>query len=400
MHLSVMQIFLWTFGIAFFGVFFAVPLRKEIIVREQLTFPSGTATAEMIAVLNKQDVSSFQQHRIVEEATDGTGEHDDVTEAAGNAQRWGILAKTFALSGAYELIAYFVPIIKSIPVFGAVTAPSWGWYLTPSASYVGQGMIMGFRVACSQMAGALVGWVVLGPIVKRQGWVDSTIMDAKDGVKGWLIWFSLAIIFAESIVSLLLLIVEVVHIWLQKRQSAWYPWPAASRVSQPHKQKNFRETSFDDDVRPLSSDSDTDPSYNTFGNKASFKDNMSQDDGDFATPSQQVPVVVWGSGLVLSALMCVGLSTWIFDIDVWEPLIAVVASLLVSVIAIRALGQTDLNPVSGVGKLAQLLFSGVAPGNVVANLVAGGIAEAGAQQAGSPFVRFTSHHFQASLQAT
>ena len=28
-------------------------------------------------------------------------------------------------------------------------------------------------------------------------------------------------------------------------------------------------------------------------------------------------------------------------------------------------------------------FSGVAPGNIVANLVAGGIAEAGAQQAGT-----------------
>jgi hypothetical protein len=48
---------------------------------------------------------------------------------------------------------------------------------------------------------------------------------------------------------------------------------------------------------------------------------------------------------------------------------------LVSILAVRALGETDLNPVSGVGKLSQLLFAVVAPGNVISNLVAGAIAE-------------------------
>jgi len=49
---------------------------------------------------------------------------------------------------------------------------------------------------------------------------------------------------------------------------------------------------------------------------------------------------------------------------------------------VRALGQTDLNPVSGVGKLSQIVFAFVAPGHVVANIVAGALAEAGAMQAG------------------
>ena len=42
----------------------------------------------------------------------------------------------------------------------------------------------------------------------------------------------------------------------------------------------------------------------------------------------------------------------------------------------------DLNPVSGLGKLSQLIFAVIQPGNVVANIIAGGVAEAGAQQAG------------------
>lgn len=37
---------------------------------------------------------------------------------------------------------------------------------------------------------------------------------------------------------------------------------------------------------------------------------------------------------------------------------------------------------SGVGKLSQIVFAVVAPGNIIANIIAGAIAEAGAQQAG------------------
>lgn len=48
--------------------------------------------------------------------------------------------------------------------------------------------------------------------------------------------------------------------------------------------------------------------------------------------------------------------------------------------SVRALGETDLNPVSGLGKISQLLFAWIQPGNIVANIIAGGVAEAGAQQ--------------------
>jgi uncharacterized oligopeptide transporter (OPT) family protein len=38
--------------------------------------------------------------------------------------------------------------------------------------------------------------------------------------------------------------------------------------------------------------------------------------------------------------------------------------------------------VSGIGKISQLFFAAVLPGNTLANIIAGGIAEAGAQQSG------------------
>ena len=46
------KMILWAIGVCFFGVVFAVPLRREVIIREKLKFPSGTATALIIAVLH------------------------------------------------------------------------------------------------------------------------------------------------------------------------------------------------------------------------------------------------------------------------------------------------------------------------------------------------------------
>lgn len=51
-HLGLGKLVIWALGICFFGVVFAVPLRKEVIIRENLKFPSGKATALMIGVLH------------------------------------------------------------------------------------------------------------------------------------------------------------------------------------------------------------------------------------------------------------------------------------------------------------------------------------------------------------
>jgi hypothetical protein len=46
------KLVIWSLGVCLFGAIFAVPLRKEVIIREKLRFPSGTATALMIRVLH------------------------------------------------------------------------------------------------------------------------------------------------------------------------------------------------------------------------------------------------------------------------------------------------------------------------------------------------------------
>lgn len=53
LKLGFWKLVLWSLGVCLFGVVFAVPLRKEVIVREKLKFPSGTASALMLRVLHR-----------------------------------------------------------------------------------------------------------------------------------------------------------------------------------------------------------------------------------------------------------------------------------------------------------------------------------------------------------
>ena len=52
LNLPMWKLIVWALGICFFGVVFAVPLRREVIIREKLKFPTGTATALVIGVLH------------------------------------------------------------------------------------------------------------------------------------------------------------------------------------------------------------------------------------------------------------------------------------------------------------------------------------------------------------
>lgn len=110
------KLVLWALGICFFGVVFAVPLRKEVIVREKLKFPSGTATALMIGVLHggeKQKNTKTEDQEDEEEgrALMGEAQRDSHEQSRGESQDeaakrdWKrqirLLTYSFSISGVY-----------------------------------------------------------------------------------------------------------------------------------------------------------------------------------------------------------------------------------------------------------------------------------------------------------
>lgn len=51
---------------------------------------------------------------------------------------------------------------------------------------------MGFETTLSMNLGMLVGWAVLAPLAKHQGWAPGKVSDAEGG-RGWILWIALAI---------------------------------------------------------------------------------------------------------------------------------------------------------------------------------------------------------------
>jgi OPT family oligopeptide transporter len=279
------------------------------------------------------------------------------------------LVWSFSISGIYTLAAHLIPVLGAIPLADWLTGfripfSEWNWYLTPSLSYAGQGIIMGMSTTVSMLMGSIVGWGILGPIAKVWGWAPGPVNDAKTGARGWIIWISLAIMIAESIVSLsVVTIEEIVKRWQASHGTSG--WEASVLETQRARTRHHL----------LNNDDETPKGW-------------------------LVPSWVTYSGLAVSSLLCVFTCSVLFDMSWHIGILSVAIACLLSILAVRALGETDLNPVSGIGKVSQVVFAGVAPGNIVVNLIAGGVAEAGAQQAGDMMQDLkTGHLLHASPRA-
>ena len=318
-ELSVVEQLLWGAALTYFGIFFAVPLRRQTILVEELAFPSGTATAKLIETLHAKH--------------DKTGGPSGTAEVE-VARRWRTLGLSFAASFFLASTGFLFPRLANIDVGALVGLPhlkTWHWTLRPSLSYIGQGMIMRQRPAFSMMGGALIAWAFLGPMARREGWATGPLDSWEDGVQGWLLWVALGLMLAEALTSFGLILLQQLMPLVDRRDSDVLRRP--------------------DKLEP-------------------------------APPPERVPTVWWSSGLVASICLSVAVISPMFGLPLGQMILAVTMSCLIAVLAVRALGQTDLNPVSTVGKLSQLVFAFIAPGHIVANIVAGALAEAGATQAG------------------
>jgi uncharacterized oligopeptide transporter (OPT) family protein len=403
--LSLWKLILWALGLCFFGVVFAVPLRRQVIIREKLKFPSGTATALMIGVLHGKEATAdgpITPQRSQDPSTQETvEEHEeaDVEELNKSQQQssWKskvkLLVISFAISGLYTLATYFFPILRNLPVFGLTLAESWLWTLNPSLAYVGQGIIMGPATTTHMLMGAIVGWGILSPLAKSKGWAPGSVDDWENGSKGWIIWISLAIMLADSVISLGYIALNPVvmhggqYIRDTQRRISRGDWKGLFHVGSTKSSKGYAPViGSEQPPTPLSETgpcSQEDPSITP----PSLDDLEDLPEPD-APPEHLVSNRTVWIGLILSIIFCIASIRITFGnlVPYYATIIAVFMALILSIMGVRALGETDLNPVSGISKLAQLFFAVITPqsnkNSVLINLIAGAVSEAGALQAG------------------
>lgn len=324
---SYLQLAGWALAVGFLGVFYAIPLRNQMVVIEKLRFPTGTATAETIVSMN---------------SAGGAG---DALKQAKALLGWAIVAAIFTQ------VKFLYPVIEH-PMFGDllagkslgaiqageavetagwivlwVTAGMWGFSLLISPLMFGAGILIGPRVGTSLLLGAILGWGLVGPWVQGQGWAPGGIMRYADGPRGWLLWPGVAIMIADAFANLAL------------------SWRTILNTFKP-------------------------------GGAALA-------DGDELEPEHmRIPNSWWIIGLGVASAITMVVSHSVFGIPWWMTLIAVAMSSVLAMIATRSTGETDINPIGGMGKVTQLVFGAVAPGQADTNILAAGITSAGASQSG------------------
>jgi uncharacterized oligopeptide transporter (OPT) family protein len=85
-------------------------------------------------------------------------------------------------------------------------------------------------------------------------------------------------------------------------------------------------------------------------------------------------------GLVLSIALVVGLQAALFGIDLWMALLSIPLAICLAVVAARVVGATGIAPIGAIGKLSQLTFGLIAPGEVPINLMSANTAGGAAGQ--------------------
>lgn len=88
-----------------------------------------------------------------------------------------------------------------------------------------------------------------------------------------------------------------------------------------------------------------------------------------ALAAVEVPGSWFAAGVLITGIAAMVLQIWFFGIHWWMGALAVIMSFFLAIVACRATGETDITPVGAMGKITQLMYGAIAPGNMTANLM-------------------------------
>ncbi|MHC4217978.1 MAG: OPT family oligopeptide transporter, partial [Planctomycetota bacterium] len=325
-EIPVPALFLWALSVAYLGVMFAVPLRRQMVEVDKLRFPTGTATAQTIMAMFAEASEAVVKAKVLLFVGLGAGAFTLAIYFVPQIER-PLAQLGIAAMVATEALdfALYGRVLVGTGVAAMTVAAAWGFTVYLGPMLFGAGILVGPRVGISLLLGAIVAWGITGPLVQKAGWAPGAVMAFADGPRGWLLWPGVAIMVSEALTALAL---------------SWRTFVRALR-----------------------------------GTAAAGRAGAERG-------GQAIPNSWWMGGLLVASTGTVLVAWFAFEIPLYMTVIAIAMSSMLAVVAVRSTGETDINPVGGMGKVTQLVFGGVSPGNMVTNLMAAGITGAGASQAG------------------
>lgn len=190
----------------------------------------------------------------------------------------------------------------------------------PSLMLIGFGSIIGIRVGVTLLIGAALAWGGLAPWLIEQALVvlaPNASGPQFAALVEWLLWPGVSLMVCATLTSLLVRLFQV------PRRS-----PAEQR-----------------------------------------------------TPRARTRFSPWpASGLLLSMALIITLQVLLFGIDWWMALLSIPLAVCLAVVAARVVGATGIAPIGAIGKLSQLSFGLIAPGQVAINLMSANTAGGAAGQ--------------------
>ena len=355
------EVLLWVFFTSFLGVFFAIPLRRQMLVIDQLTFPTGTAAAQTIRAMHATGKDAITKARTLGLMGLVSGVLTWLQQGPG-----AFLPHSLALPAKLKTL-FGIPMSQL--TIGAAFSPMM----------IGAGFLVGPRVGTSLALGGLAAFGILAPCVIEFGIAEEIAMnllrpDAAVGCKAaWSQMQSGAVAtmtdadFASQCKSLNQLKNGAYYSLIVK----WTMWPglgimvAAGLTATAMKGKIILRAMMGL-LKPGSA-------------------------GDSPIKHLEFPTWGWVTGLLISSACVCGMLQFTFQVPWYYGILAVILSFLLSVIAVRATGETDINPVGAMGSVTQIAFGTLQGAQAGAatmtgaittgNLLTGGVAAGGASEA-------------------
>jgi putative OPT family oligopeptide transporter len=191
--------------------------------------------------------------------------------------------------------------------------------------FVAAGAITGMRVCATMLVSGTLCWAVVVPILQANGVIAGAGFAT---IVQWTLWFGASCMVAAGLASFAL------------------TWRSALRA------------------------------VSDLGQMLSFRPAAATELGRIEAPMSWFAV-----GQIVSLVALAWLAHTSFGMPVWQSVVAVALSFLLALVACRVTGETDTTPVGAMGKVTQLTFGALNPGNVNVNLMSANITAGAATSA-------------------
>jgi uncharacterized oligopeptide transporter (OPT) family protein len=318
--MSVPLMLAWVFFIAVLGVTMAIPMKRQMINIEQLRFPSGIAAAETLRALHAQSSQGLRAAKALGLA--GLVAAIDKVWAEGMSV---ISANLERFSSGALLTELQKWLFGSHYEAWSGRTVVFSWDLI----FIAAGAITGMRVCATMFVSGTLCWAVAAPILQTNGVITGQGFSA---IVQWTLWFGASCMVAGGLLSFALSWRMAIGAFRDLRDMLLFPRAAASSALNP-------------------------------------------------TLTLEAPMTWFAAGQIVSLVALAWLGYASFGMPLWQGALAVALSYFLALVACRVTGETDTTPIGAMGKVTQLTFGALSPGNVNVNLMSANITAGAATSA-------------------